>query len=333
MYGNPIQILNKELVKKGLIASDIYSYFINFEVGIPINSPFPNRMKDGHTDSTPSLFITEWNGELRWWDFGLLRDDSKVMNDAIGFVQLLFNLRSREDAAIKIINRITNSDPIKTKFRVSKSKSKSYKTVTPKLNYDEYELSYWDNLGFTEEELINEDVFALDNYSYNGNVQWISTRAEPKYLYKFTDDAWQVYNPLGKKTERFKTHNINKVLIDWDKLPKTAPFLFISKSKKDVMIWKKMGVKAVIAPLNEVALTNLLIKKDEINSRFNRSLILFDGDKTGNDSADFLAQTTGWDALHLPYPPNTKDPGDIIKEYGCTEGYKLLKTIFYGVYK
>lgn len=333
MYGNPIQILNKELEKKGLTKSDIYSYFVKFKVGVPINSPFPNRMKHGHTDSTPSLFITEWEGELRWWDFGLLRDATKTNNDSIGFVQLLYNTKNREEAAVIIIDKIQNSAPIKTSFVVNKSRSKSYKTAIPKLDYDTWELDYWANLGFTKDELVKEEVYALDNYSYNGNIQWISTIAQPKYLYKFGEDSWQVYNPLGKKTERFKTHNINRVLIGWDSLPPTAPYLFISKSKKDSMIWKKLGVKAVTAPLNEVALTNLLIKKDEINSRFKHTLILFDGDKTGIESSDFLANETGWDSVHLKYPPKTKDPGDIIKEYGSIEGYKLLKNIFYGAYK
>ena len=329
MYGDSTRALRNFLKRRGLTLSDVYAYFIDFTPNAHINSPFPFRMKKDSYDATPSLLISEHKGELRFKDFGAL--PQQVVNDAVGFVQLLYGGITREDAIKIIIETVTTNAVRKTNF---KTQAKVNKIAVPRNTMYSFELEYWTKLGISKKALEDASIYALDYYAINGRDVWTSEQHAPKFYYLLGKDSWQLYNPYGEKRQKFKLNNVKDVIIDYNLLPNTGKYLFISKSKKDCMVWRSLGVKAVCAPINESTFfTPLIDRADELNSRFEKTFILFDNDDTGRVGADYLANETKWIPLILDYPEGCKDPADVITEYGTMQGRNLITKLFYGKYR
>lgn len=111
-------------------------------------------------------------------------------------------------------------------------------------------------------------------------------------------------------------------------LPPKGKLLIITKSAKDVMVLYSLGFYA-IAPYTETArFTNKQI--DELKSRFDYIVSIYDNDSTGVRSANVLQQ-----AYHIPavFIPKLKDVSDYRAKYGkhCTT--RMLKKLFSHAFK
>ena len=316
MYGNPEVVLKNALKAKGLTKSDIYRLFIDFTPGVHIQSPFKDRVRNSG-DKTPSLIINEYKGELRHWDFGKDRS-SMSHNDSVGFVQDLYSI-DYEEAVDRIIQRLNGAEIVPYE---AKNLTKDIPVITYNNSYKDWELNYWKRFGLDEQLLLKHKVYPLTSYGYNSPI-WISTKVYPKYAYIFGEDSWQIYSPLSPKGEKFKTRNIKGYIIGYDLLPKNGKWLVITKSKKDVMCFDKLGLPA-IASMNERVWEHLLDIREELDNRFTNKIILFDNDETGKESAKLLAEATGWKNLDINYTKG-KDPSDVIEFCGYEELKKLIK--------
>ena len=327
MYGTPKSILQNILDEKGLKISDLYSMFIDFKVGEHTYSPFKVRNGDDNIDSTPSLLITEYKGILTWKDFGLNTVNQIGSSDAIGFVQQLFRFKDRSKAMLFIIEKLLNNElPAKYVFKSTEKPYHPLLSVQGRDTWKDFELAYWDTFGVSEQLLQENSVYPLEYYKVNGTLKWESTIEQPKFLYIFHDDSWQIYNPFAEnKKDKFRTNNIAHIVIGYNTLPTISDGLLITKSMKDILVWKSLGAKAVVAPMNEVTFSALLARKNEFDNRFKNIYILFDGDATGIMNSKLLAEMTGWNSLLFDFPQDTKDSADVIKAMGKDNGGIYLK--------
>lgn len=318
-------------LKKRMDLADVYSLFIDFEPGVHTNSPFRNRKKGDSVDSTPSLIIDEFKGKLVWNDFGLNERDKLGDNDSLGFVQQLYGYKKREEAARYILQILDEgAEPVRYQYTGKAQIEEDLRKVKIREWFPKAH-EYWKNLGISLQMLEKHNVYPLDTYEYDGKIVWSYRAHEPKYVYWFGKNRWQIYNPLSENpTYKFKTCNISDVVIGWDNLPRDNGGLLISKSMKDLLIWKTLGAKAVIAPMNEVSFKPLIKREETINNRFRNVYIAFDSDATGRANEDILEEVTNWQSLKLEFPPPCKDPGDVVARFGEREGYQLLKNILHG---
>jgi DNA primase len=134
----------------------------------------------------------------------------------------------------------------------------------------------------------------------------------------------KIYCPLN---ENFKwTSNITSLVVPGIKnIDKTGDLLIITKSVKDMLVFKVCGYRNVISTNNE---TTFIPEKlfNKLSKRYKRILINFDNDTTGKKFGDEFAAQYGLKAVYTP-DNEPKDISDYFQKYGYEKTKKLITTL------
>lgn len=287
-------------VKHYLHDEQIYNFYIkNFVIGKKLHSPF-------RYDPGPS-FYTKYTdeGHLIWIDYGAYQENY----DAIGFVSCLYEV-GREGAARKIFEDIINKGIFPSFPQEIVSTRLPEVIITQPLR--DFELEVWAEFLITRKTLEHFNIHSLKGRYIKDELVWVSTVELPMYVYKFDEQnvkARKIYNPKDKKKNKFRGMENGSIIEGYGQLPLEGDLLIVTSSLKDVATLYTAGYNAV-APPSETNIMPVLDKTEELDSRFDKVIILFDNDEAGIREANNIQRETGWKHTHMR---TSKDPSDYVK--------------------
>lgn len=287
-------------------------------------------------DRFPTCTFKRVRGKLRFTDWA----DGKS-EDAIGVVMRLYNLSYRE--AVEHIAATFGLSP-----NTPVTRPREMRAVERK------ETSHRDKslIQITRQELTGLDLAYLASYGispeiaarygvYSPRIVWLGGRQQ--YQYRAADPALAYY--FGKSREGFerwkiyfytRRHhtvrfmgNTNRIQ-GWAQLPERASLLIMTKSLKDVMCLSRFGISAIAMQSETMMPYDYII--EELRSRFDRIVSLYDFDRAGITGAMKLRRLYGIEPLFLTNgrfgtpDMGAKDFSDFYKRFGEKETLALLYT-------
>jgi hypothetical protein len=305
------------------------------------------KFSDREDDEKSSAIISYYNGDLWYKDFG-----RPGAYRAIPYVSFKYGIEYRE--ALELINTefslgLGNSfeddnssldiAPIRYKSSVSKEVVESIpiELKVRRIPFTQEGLDYWIAHGWKTEHLNIAKIYQISHYWINhprkNIINWkieLKWNQELAYSldYYFHKGVFmrKIYRPHEISDYKFMTNADKTVVQNYNMLPKTGDYLFITSSLKDCGGFCNLGYNA-IAPNSESSFfPESFVEK--IKGRFKYIFIWFDNDygrkeNPGIKSAKHFSEKFGIDYVYNP--DNTaKDPSDFIKKYGLSEFNNLI---------
>lgn len=283
-------------------------YFGDYE----LNTHYLSPLRD---DKAPSFYITYYNGELKWRDFGI----GPSPKNPVEFVALMKGI-TFTDALTVIYNEIKSSTrEIHVRDRPVFD-DLTYEIKIAEIT-EKYQLDYWTKGGITKETLDLFKVKWCKQLWINDKLKGKSSSTYPMYFYDHSetpfDESWTVYSPYAKPKDKFRKRNINGRVMGLNLIPPSGELLFITKSYKDIMILHEIGFYAIAPHSENIRLSESLI--NDLKNRFNKIYVNYDNDNTGVSSSIELTKEYNLNYWNIPKSMNCKDP------YACSCIYGLSK--------
>ncbi len=306
--------VDKEFILKSVSEEEIFEKYMQTRV-------YPGTMyRTGlREDRTPSATFKITKNRLMLVDY-----NGSFYGDCFEYVQAKFGI-SFWDALdqiaqdFKLITRKTvrKPRPMNTEFREEPSKLR-----VQWREFEKEDLTYWETNGIWKPTLDYFNVGAIQ-YLWIDNVLKYSHRKQDRaYGYWFNEEEIKAY--FVNRVEYRFIGNF-KGLQGYSQLPKSGELLIITKSLKDVMYYRQMGIYAV-APSSESSILTP-IEYDDLSSRFTKIVVNYDFDRTGVRSTHKMKKL-----YNLPYffirsnrhDVGPKDVTDHHKAYGYQRTKELV---------
>lgn len=326
----------------------VFNYFVGeFEEGVAYISPIPEDVRGSKDHNSSFNIYNNGKGKLVFKDFG----SGGISGDAIDFIRLMRDEVDSLKSAIDFYNNRIKMSSIATQILLKQcsesSINKRVKAIpVPEYSTDftDYELDYWDRLRIEKDLLIEKRIYRLERIVWsNGNYREGSVEGNPAFVWDNSKDgdmsSWKSYYPLhpDKKKKWLSKIDTNVPGEGYFILPDLGDLLIITSSYKDGLVLSNVGYTC-FNPSGESAWRKIL--KSDVNEslrkRFQRIVILFDGDDAGIKSANKFSEESGWEAIHLDYPiipyggtikgrEYTKDVTEIVENYSYSKLLRLLR--------
>lgn len=295
-----------------------------------------------HNDTRPSFSIKEYNGSIRYKDFG----GNGYQGNLYDLLSKVFNKTYLEvlDMIYKDLDKIKKSPETlfteSTKIQlvrtssgnVKKSENISLKVIIRP--WKDYDTEFWKQFGITIPFLTACNNYAISHIILEGSEGIKKIPAE-KYAYAYVEfkdgkSTIKVYQPFSTDHKWSNKHDPS-VWDLWNKLPPTGDILIITSSRKDAMcIWENIGI-----PSTSLQAESYLPKPqviEELKRRFKNIYLLYDNDYNkdknwGKQFAKKLSEAFDIPMLLIPSIFKTKDPSDFYKKYGKEAFKKLIKNL------
>jgi len=189
--------------------------------------------------------------------------------------------------------------------------------------FSKYDLAYWSKIN-VDEEILNDDdfkTFRADAVWINGDLFYHYQETDLCFAYWFKHtNTFKIYKPYGYN-DKWRTNSLE--IDGYYNLPEKGDLLFITKSRKDRMVLKRLGFLsiAVQAEGNYIP-DNILI---DIKKRFKKIIIFFDNDEPGIKNANRLSLLYNLDSFNIPEEFNEKDPSEFVEAYDEVTLLHLIK--------
>jgi len=190
-------------------------------------------------------------------------------------------------------------------------------------------LPYYSDYFITEEDLKEDGVYGVIDYTVNSGNGWIKrTPEDPCFCYTYKSGNRKIYRP--NRTDNMKWYaNTNENDIHFED-EGSGGDLFICTSYKDARATKNCGFN-VRGLQSETAIPDEVILS-RWKTRFN-PYFLADIDGGGLNNATFFFEKTGITPIYMPMSlirdKGIKDIAEFIKRFGREEARSLINTIKY----
>jgi hypothetical protein len=278
-------------------------------------------------DSNPSMIIYFCHkiDKYKFKDFS-----SGTGGDAVDLVQILFNLKTRQQAFAKAEELYKNDDYA---YLDNREIIKIEKNITDykvrKWNTNDQQ--YWTQFHIGSKELEYYCIRPLESYTFTiKQGDEVTTRkftnAFSYGFFRRNGELYKIYNPKNKVGKFVKVKNY---IQGHDQLKFNGNWLIILASLKDLMVFRKLGFSSIecIAPDSE---NTMLTQKqiDYYKKRYKLVTVLFDNDSAGINSAEKYKKQYG---LSYTVVDVEKDIAECVKQHGIdnTKMFlipKLLRT-------
>lgn len=325
--------LTKENIFKRITSYDVFMrYCKNFkEVGSMFKSEFRN-------DKNASCCIEYINGDLLYKDFG---EDSYRCVDYVGrkFSLSFYNSLKRinEDFKLGLGYRTNDSNEIiQPRLITSLPKFEEKQRTVIKIkkrNWTKEDIKYWNSYDIPIKLLEEYNVKSISHYwliNNKGEREFVNNNIGFSYDYYWHKDIFlrKLYFPHANSEGKWISNVDYTIIQGWNILPKEGgDILFITKSFKDVMIFKLLNYWAV-APNNERAFIPEQVFKDKLQIRWKRIIIWYDNDDTGIEGAEKFSKKFEIEYYHNPLD-TPKDPSDFVQLYGLQVFKELVENTIY----
>jgi len=319
--------LTAENILKLVSDFDIFRYFMpnkKWKINEVTNSPF-------REDKNPSLLIGNKNGYLSFVDFG----DSSKHGDAFEFVKALHGCTY--DEALRIVDKelglgicdtsnVGEYKKIVSEYKQPEEDTEKHTVMIQVITrrFTNSELQYWEKYGITKEELIAEHVYSIDKIFLN-RKRFPVKNDELRFGYLYEGRYWKLYFlDRGKKHKWLS--NVPLTILDGKEAIKDCDVAFITKSKKDKILLKKIHPH-VTATQNESIGCFSPENVEYIKANSKRQVILYDSDDPGVQSCQQITKLFGFEYCNPPrkYLPEVKDFSDMAMKYSLEEVEKFIK--------
>lgn len=313
MYGTqnvkPLEITFDWLFDR-IRQEDVYLKYFGF---CDLNSKYCNPLRQ---DSKPDCSFYWYNGILFFKDFALNKAYtciSVVMQvERLTYTKALHKIYSvfLENTNI---SEITKIDRVK--------KSKEYKDIKVKIQpFTQQDIDYLKSHGITSDLCVKYHVYSIKHYWINGEMLYNYNNYNPCIGYYF-NGKWKLYN-YKADNYRFISNTSHEELQGYDQLDWIGDVCIITKSMKDLMLYRRFDINAV-APHSE-SLSNWKDKIDVLRKRFKRVIINFDNDRAGKEATDKVLKEFD---LEVFYIPDEKDISDYYKKFGFEKTKQLVEQL------
>lgn len=288
-------------------------------------SPFRN-------EKNPSFIIGNRNGVLKFMDFA----NTSLHGDCFSFVKMLYNL-TLDEALIKIDTdfglgishkgaNVGEYKQIIAEYKQPEELGKRYaliQVITRK--FTKAELDYWAEYHQGIDDLRTNHIYSLKSVFLNKS-KFNMKDEELRFGYLY-NGHWKIYRPYGDKNNKWVPNNVPIFTMEGLENIKGQDFAFITKSKKDYMVLRKV-LKPVCATQNEGVACfsdeNIYILKNETP----KQILSYDSDPPGVKNSLQITKTLGFDYCNIPkvyLKENIKDWADLVKAHGYKPIEDILK--------
>jgi len=282
------------------------------------------------------IFISDKNNTLLYKDFA-----TGQCFDCFYYVSAKFGCNYYEAINIigndfKIGKSTVNIDPkivlindeIKSIIKAPKVKS-TINIVSQPFNSVDYD--YWQQYGVSLELLQEYNVFSAKYvYLLKGNKRYIFEykKSNPCYAYRFVENGeyhYKIYWPLEEKHRKWLFSGSPLDLEGYDQLDLHGQLLVLTKSLKDVICLRLMGINAISLQGEANKLDSEVHNK--LSKRFNKIISLYDSDPEGKRGASRLLNQYDIKPIFIPENSGCKDISDYIKLNGLDKGKQLMNKL------
>ena len=314
--------LNKQSILDKISEYDVFRYYMpdsNWHMNIKTHSPF-------REEKTPSFIISQGHHGLTFYDFG----DTSKKGDCFAFVKMLYMCSNYDEVLKKIDNdfglgissrKVKDYKKIVAQYKQPTKVVKQYSFIQVKTKpFTHEELAYWNQYYQDEEDLRANNIYSIQELFLN-KKRWV---VDPNvltfgYLY---NGHWKIYKPFADKKYKWVPNNVPITAMDGLEDIKDCHTAFITKSKKDYMVMKKV-FPTCCAVQNEGIGCFDEDNVEYIRANSDRQILSFDSDQTGVENSKAITKKFGFDYCNVPREylgEGINDWADLAKGYG-------LKTI------
>lgn len=320
-FSNEKSLIAEVITQYDILSSvsdeEIMSYYLNKPI---TKGLFTSPFRDDK-NPTCSLYRSK-NGILYFKDFGNgdhLNCFQVVMKTFNCNFQTALNKIATD---FGILQGNLNLSPIKKQIITEKNPAKIQVEIRDFLIY---ELAWWERFGITKKILNYYNVYSCNTVFLNDKINFINNNQFAFGYYggiKNNLELWRIYYPKNKSF-RFLSNWDKNMIQGHDQLKYNTDFLVITKSMKDVMCLRSLGIEA-IAPCSE----NYFIPDDmykKLASKYKYILLLYDNDYAGIVSANKIRkQYKKVFPIIIPRNYGVKDVSDFYKKYGRRKTFRAI---------
>lgn len=271
-------------------------------------------------DENPTCgFYYNWHGKLRLHDFA-----NKQQYDVFDIVSKLFNLNFPQTLD-KIIEDCEELD-FNNVSTLEKTKEITY-------IYDNSFHDYYSTIPIRMKTLKFFCVKPVKAVYRDSKLLYRATENNPIFVTEFPNGNYKFYRPLSpEKSKKHLNVCTHKDIQGEAQLPPKGKTLIISKSMKDVMLLRDMGIFAVsfmseaLPEKESESRTFIENKVQEYRKRFDNVFALMDNDDPGKRASKLWEDIYGVKALMIP-DNEEKDPSDISQTKGFDYTKRLIKKL------
>lgn len=321
------ELINKHSPDKAYILSlvDDYTLFCYYlEQDVKINQAIlsPLRDKDeSKPDVLPSFVIfPDKDGGYRFFDHG-----TGESGDIFYFIKRLYNLnnfeeicaRISEDFGLGILEEVKPSDQ-KIEIKIPPPRTEWEDVI----NYDSFSkegIAFWNQYRITDKTLKEYNVNQVKYLMLKGNI--LIKPASLAFSYRI-GTKHKVYQPY-EKLLKFRNNFPREYVEGYYQLMQRAhsSVLFITKSMKDVMVFREMKLDAIAPKAENQVIPEFILER--LRKLYPWIFLVFDDDEAGRKGITRYNFKSIW----IPREVNIKDTADYCKKYGIENTKQLIKKL------
>jgi len=262
-------------------------------------------------DKHPTCKIYTSSGSVRYKDFGtgdnfncwgyVMEKFSCTYQEALNIISNDFNI---SQCVVNMKPKvIVLNDEFKPKPRIE--------IIKQPWNIEDYK--FWSEYGISFELLSEYNVVSVKSvllYKDKNRYIFESRKNNPKYAYIFYDST-KIYSPYGSKLEKWLYDGEMDNIEGFDQLPDYSEIIILTKSLKDVMCYKTLGVSAISLPSESSRLTNSILGR--LRSKCSKLIINLDNDEQGMRATSKIHENYNFKSFYID---KEKDLSDYVKKYG-----------------
>ncbi len=233
--------LKKEEIFKRITEEQIFEKYLQLPVdeGETYHNPLRADIKAG------CRYYRAKNGRIYFKDF------SKGHHwDCFNVVQYIYNCTFIEACRIVVRDFRLNNTPALQEWSPQEVIKRRMRIQISVRSWETYDIDYWSKYSITLEDLSNFSVFPCKAFWINDEYYRCKTK-DPCYAYYFGNDLFKLYFPFREENRFFQNiHLEDNLLQGYNQLTRNTDVLVITKSLKDVICYRKLGIESV-APISE----------------------------------------------------------------------------------
>lgn len=279
---------------------DIFRYFVS-DKQWKLNQVFLSPLRD---EKNPSFIIGNKGGNLHFFDF-----TTGVGGDCFTFVKELYSLSSIDDV-LRIIDKemglgfTTNTNT--GEYKIAKKEYKQPEEIKEKhysiiqcitRKFTQEELNYWGEYYQSIQDLRENNIYSIAKVYLNRQLFPLKeTELRFGYLY---DDHWKIYKPFSSKKTKWVPNNVPITAMDGKDCITNCKTAFITKSKKDFLVIKKV-FPCTCAVQNESVGCFSDENVEFLKANSDRQVLGFDSDVPGVESSQQITKLFDFGYCNVP---------------------------------